>query len=207
MFHQRHLGDEIGGGDELRLGVTPGDHNMQPRPARSQRRDHGTQVKILVAQRDIEFIKDHQRKARIGHQFARLRPCALGRRDIARAILRLPGKPLAHRVPSELIAEFFQRVALGRVPGALDELHHTDAIAAPKHAQRQSKSRGRFSLAGAGVHDEQAFLDGLARDFGVLHGLAVGHLGAMPLAAFVFLCFAHGVSFRSPSAQAASPRP
>src|SRR6516164_7091714 len=30
VLHQRHLGDEVGGGDELRLGVAPGDHHVQP---------------------------------------------------------------------------------------------------------------------------------------------------------------------------------
>ena len=30
MLHQRHLGDQIGGGDQLRLGIAPGDHDMQP---------------------------------------------------------------------------------------------------------------------------------------------------------------------------------
>ena len=111
----------------------------------------------------------------------RFRPGAFGRGDIARAILRLPGEALAHRVPDELIAESRQRVAFGRMPGALDELHHADALTAAEHAQRQSERRRRFALAGAGMDDEQSFLDRLVRDFGVLHGLALGHLGAMPL--------------------------
>ena len=121
------------------------------------------------------------REARIVHQFARLRPGAFGRRDVARAILRLPGEAFAHRVPDDLIAELRQRIALGGVPGALDELHHADPLAAPEHAQRQPESRGGFALAGAGMDDEQALLDGLAGDLGILHGLALGHLGAMAL--------------------------
>ena len=39
MLHQRHLGDEIGGGDQLRLGVAAGDDDVQAGPARGQRRD------------------------------------------------------------------------------------------------------------------------------------------------------------------------
>ncbi len=65
------------------------------------------------------------------------------------------------------------------MPGALDELHHADAVAAPQHAQRQSERRRRFALAGAGVDDEQSLLDRLLRDFGILHRLALRHLGAM----------------------------
>ena len=96
-------------------------------------------------------------------------------------ILRLPGEALAHRVPGDLVAECGERVALGRVPGALDELHHADALAAAEHAQREPEGRGRFPLAGAGMDDEQALLDGLAGDLGVLHRLALRHLGAMAL--------------------------
>ena len=87
-------------------------------------------------------------KLAIGHQFARLRPGPLGRRDVARAILRLPGEALAHRVPDDLVAEPRERVALGRMPRALDELHHADAMAAPQRAQRKSERRSRFALAG-----------------------------------------------------------
>src|SRR5262249_28798107 len=85
----------------------------------------------------------------------------------------------AHRVPLDLVAEAFQRVALGRVPGAFDELHDADPVAAPEHAQREPECRGRFSLAGPGVHHQQALFGGLAGDLGILHGLASFHLGAM----------------------------
>ena len=40
VLHQRHLGDEVGGFDQLRLGVPPGDDDMQIGPARLQGRDH-----------------------------------------------------------------------------------------------------------------------------------------------------------------------
>ena len=52
-------------------------------------------------------------KLRIGHQFARLRPGAFGRSNIAGAVLRFPGKTFAHRVPDNLIAELRERVTLG----------------------------------------------------------------------------------------------
>ena len=87
--------------------------------ARTERGDHGVEVEIVVAQRDIELVENDELEARIVHQFARFRPSALGRGDIAGAILRFPGETLAHRVPDDLIAELRQRVALGGVPGAL----------------------------------------------------------------------------------------
>ena len=120
-------------------------------------------------------------KARIGHQFARFRPGAFGCGDIAGAILRFPGKAFAHRVPDDLIAELCQRVTLGGMPCAFDELHHADALAAAQHAQRKTERGRRFSLAGAGMHDQKTLLDRLAGDFGVLHGFAFRHLGAMAL--------------------------
>ncbi len=97
--------------------------------------------------------------ARIGHQLLRLRPGALGGGDVARAVLRLPGEALAHRVPRHLIAELRQRVALADLPRALDELHDADALAAPEHAQREAEGGRRLALAGAGVDDQQALLD------------------------------------------------
>src|SRR5262249_31480102 len=69
--------------------------------------------------------------------------------------------------------------ALGRMPGALDELHHADPMATPEHAQREPERRRRFSLAGAGVHHQQTLLDRFLGDLGVLHRLALLHLGAM----------------------------
>ena len=53
-------------------------------------------------------------------------------------------------------------------------------MAAPEHAQSKSEGRRRFALAGAGMDDEQTLLDRLFGDFGILRGLALCHLGAMP---------------------------
>src|SRR5580704_10108652 len=98
----------------------------------------------------------------------------------------MSSRALAHRMPDELIAEFCQRIALRRMPGALDELHDANAMAAAEHSQRQPERGRRLALAGAGMNDEQTLLDRLFRDFGILHGFALRHLGAMPLG-FVFI--------------------
>ena len=83
-------------------------------------------------------------------------PQAAGRRDVARAVLRLPGEALAHRAPFDLVGEALDAHALAGLPGALDELHDADAPAAAERAQREPERGGRFALAGAGVDDKQA---------------------------------------------------
>src|SRR5580700_10286065 len=205
VLHQRHLGDKIRGGNKLRLGVAAGDDDVQALAACGERGNHGAEIEIVVAQRNVELVENDEGKARIGHEFARLRPGALGGRDIARAVLRVPGEALAHRVPGDLIAEADERVALGRMPRALDELHDADAVAASEHAQGKAEGRGRFSLAGAGVHDEETLLDRLSRHLGVLHRLAFRHLGAVALGFGLVGRFGHDVSFAAPFTASGRP--
>ena len=57
-------------------------------------------------------------------------------------------------MPRHLIAESLERIALGAVPGAFDELHHPDAPAPSQHAEREPEGCRRFALARAGVDDE-----------------------------------------------------
>ncbi len=130
MLHQRHLGDEVGGLDQCRLGVTPGDHDVQIGPPRGERRKHRCKVEIIVAERDIELIENDEAEAWVGHELLRFDPGALGCGDVAGEILRLPGEAFAHGVPGDLVAERGERVTLGAVPAAFDELHHADAMAA-----------------------------------------------------------------------------
>jgi len=46
MLDQRHLGDEVGGGDKFRLGVAAGDDDVQVGPACGERSDDGGKVEI-----------------------------------------------------------------------------------------------------------------------------------------------------------------
>ena len=57
VLHQRHLGNEIGGLGQLRLGIAAGDDDMKTRPALAQRSDDGVQVEVLIAQRDVELVR------------------------------------------------------------------------------------------------------------------------------------------------------
>src|SRR5690606_10177294 len=119
MLHLAHLGDEIRCLDELLLGVATGDDHVQIAAARGKSRDDRVDVEIFVAQSDIELIQTHESHRGVGHQVERLFPGTLGGRDVARAVLRLPGEALAHRVPLDHVAEAGEGVLLAGVPGTL----------------------------------------------------------------------------------------
>src|SRR5690349_18916917 len=72
VFCQPHLGHQVGNGDELRLGIAAGDHDMQPRPPSGKRRDDRRQVEIVVAQGDIELVENDEAETRVGRQLAGL---------------------------------------------------------------------------------------------------------------------------------------
>src|SRR3984893_467477 len=190
-----HFGHEVRRGNELRLGVAAGDDDMQIGSPPAQRGDHDGEIEILITQRDVELVEDEETERRIGHELGRLRPGALGGRDVALEILRLPGETLAHGVPGHLVAKASQRVAFGAVPSSLDELHHADAFSAPEHAKRKAECSGRFPLARAGMHDEKTLLDLLFRHFGILDRLALGHFCAMALAFGVIEDLGHAPPF------------
>src|SRR5690606_30279080 len=96
------------------------------------------------------------------HRFV---PAAFGRRDVDRAILRVPREAFARDDVLDL-REAAQRRLLAGLPLAFDELHDGDALAVARRAHGQAERRGGFALAGARVDDEQAArADRLARHF------------------------------------------
>src|SRR5262249_23937215 len=99
------------------------------------------------------------------------------RLDVAVAVLRLPGEAFAQRVPFDFGAQPLDRGALAGLPGALAELHYATAKAAAQRAQQQAPGRCRLALALAGMDDQEALLDRLAGDLGILDRLATGHFG------------------------------
>src|SRR5262249_11626020 len=155
------------------------DGDVEVRAVRAQRGDDGVDVEILIAQRDIEFVKDYETKRRIAHEFERLRPGPLRGGDVALEILRFPGEALAHGVPGDLIPKAGERIALCRAPSSFDELHHAHAMTATEHAQREAESGSRFTLARTSVDDEEAFLDCFAGNLGILHCFALRHFVGM----------------------------
>src|SRR4029079_11887846 len=101
-----------------------------------------------------------------------------GRRrcNVALAVLGLPGEALAHGVHGDQVAEFLQRRSLARLPLALDELHDPHWHAMAERAQHHPERGGGFSLALAGVDDEQSLLDRLGGDDLVARRLLLAHL-------------------------------
>jgi len=174
-----HLGHEIGGLDHRRLGVAAGHDHVQIGSPRHQPRHHLIERQIIVAQRDVEFVEHDKVDAGIIEQALRNGPGALAGRDIARLVLRLPGKAFPGGVPDHAVAERFERRLLAGGP-TLDELHHADAPAMAERSQRETEGRRGFALARPGVDHQQALGDGFGRFFGVLDRLAFDHLGAVP---------------------------
>ena len=134
MLDERELSDAIGRLDELRLGVAAGDDDMQAGTSRNERRNDFGKRQIVVAKRDVEFVEHEEADRGIGHHAPGLRPCGARSRNIACAVLRLPGEAFAHRAPFDLGAEAFDGRALACRPCALDELHHANAMAASERA-------------------------------------------------------------------------
>ena len=192
MLDEGEFGDAIGRLDQLRLGVAAGDDDMQAGAPRAKGGDDLGERQIVIAQRDVELVEHEQADRRVRHHTPGLAPRGLGRRDVARAVLRLPGEAFAHRAPLDLGPEAFDAHALAGRPGALDELHDADAKAPPEGAQGKPEGRGRLALAWASVNDEEALLQNRLRgDLRVLHGLALHHLGFVA----VFFVAAHPSAF------------
>src|SRR5208283_133894 len=103
-------------------------------------------------------------------------PRALGRRDVALAVLRLPGEPFAQGVNLDSLARFREERRLSRRDRSLDELVDTDLQSLPEGAERQPQGRCRLSLAGAGIHDEQSLLARRARHFALERFVPADHL-------------------------------
>ena len=106
----------------------------------SERRDDFGERQIVVAKRDVEFVEHEETDRGIGHHALGFRPGGARRRDIARAVLRLPGEALAHRAPLDLVAEALDGHPLARRPRALDELHHANAMATPERRATRART-------------------------------------------------------------------
>src|SRR5690606_17248081 len=107
-------------------------------------------VEIVVAQSNIEFVEHDKADGRVGHEFEGFRPGGFGRGNIAFEVLRLPGKPFAHRMPGNPVAEKRERVLLARMPGALNELHDAHTAPMAEHAKRQAEGSRALAFARTG---------------------------------------------------------
>ena len=174
VLDQRHLGDEIGGGDQRRLGVAAGDDDVQVRRARRQRGEHFVQRQIVVAQRDVQFVEHQQAEVRVAPSVrCALVPGARGGGDVAGAVLRLPGEALAHRVPVDLVAEAVEGVRSPVVQAPL--MNCTTPTRRPRPSMRSARPKAAVDLPLPGPvwTISRPFSIGLGRDLGVLHRLAL----------------------------------
>ena len=180
VLDQRHLGDEVGGLDQLGLGVAAGDDDVQIARLRLQRRHDLVERQIVVAQHDVQLVEQHQPIGRVGDHRLRRFPGGARGGDVAGAVLGVPGKALAHRPAGHEIAKAFERRPLAGAPRALDELDDADPHAVAEAAQHHAEGGGRLALAGAGMDDQQPALLGLGRQHAVARRLAPRHLFVVP---------------------------
>ena len=78
------------------------------------------------------------------------------RLTIAIQVEAFPGKSVPHRKPRQIRRPLSQ-FAFARLPLALDELDHTNPHAMAERTKGGADRSGRFSLAIAGIDQEQAF--------------------------------------------------
>src|SRR3954470_2896133 len=149
MLDQRHLGDEIGDLDQLVLGVAAGEHDMRHRRLlRREEIDNLRDVEIVVAQRDVDLVEHDHAEILVEDQLLGLLPAGAGGRDVAGAVLRLPGKAFAHGVELAEVAEMArEHAALAGIPGALDELHDRAGEAVGATADDHAEGGGGLALA------------------------------------------------------------
>src|SRR5258707_15894208 len=74
VLDQRHLGDEIGRRDQLRLGVAAGDDDVQPLAAGAQRGDDGAENEIFTARRGVVRVEDGDAEGGGGDELERAPP-------------------------------------------------------------------------------------------------------------------------------------
>src|ERR1700709_1137395 len=99
MLDQRHFSDEVGKLNESFLGIAAGQNNVgERRLFFPQERDDLSDIEIVVAQRDVDFVEQHELNIRVPDQFLGFLPARPGGSNVARLVLGLPGKTLAHGV-------------------------------------------------------------------------------------------------------------
>src|ERR1700682_410063 len=175
MFYQSHLGHEIGHLDQGSMRVAAGDDDMLVgRLLVAQKIQHILDRQIFVAQYDVELIQHHHAVTIVADEFFRALPARGGGGDVAGAILRLPGKALAHDVQRRQLRKFRQHPRLAGVPRRrLRKLYDSDGIAMTDMAKHHADRGGGLALAGAGMDDQQALLASFSGHDLVARGLVL----------------------------------
>jgi hypothetical protein len=106
MLGQRHLGHQIGRLDQLGLWrCGPSGRHGSCAAFASAEIDHLVDIKIIVAQRDVDLVQKHELDLGVEDLFLGDAPAVLRRRDIALAVLRFPGEALARDVEPAFFRE------------------------------------------------------------------------------------------------------
>ena len=182
--------------------------------------DHILHVDIAIAQRDVELVEQHHAVIGVADQLFGFFPCASGGGDVAFAVLRVPGKALAHHIDLTDVAKaVLKQLTVRGHPCALDELHQRAGEPVPDAAHDHPEGRAAFTLSGPGVDDDQPLGHGLFRHhlgagrldlrhlFGVALVLvwgAVGHLLSL-LVAYLVACPAYVLHRPQRQRRAADP--
>src|SRR6516162_4846030 len=127
VLDKGHLGHEIRGLDQLRLGVAAGDDDVEVARLGLKRGHNLAERQIVVAQDDVEFVKQYQPVGRVGDHRLRDLPGGARGGDVAGAVLSVPGEALAHRPAGDEIPKAFERDTLPGRPHTLDELDDPNA--------------------------------------------------------------------------------
>ena len=94
VLDQRHLGHQIGGFDEFRLGVAARKADVGHRGFFGQKEIHHlVDIKVVIAQGDVDLVQEDEFDPGIEDLFLCDAPAVLGRRDVAVAVLGFPCKP------------------------------------------------------------------------------------------------------------------
>src|SRR5882757_745159 len=169
----RHLGDQVGGVNQVRVRGPPGDHHVLATRPIAQRGHHLCHVHPPPLHRVGELVEHVQVMLLRGQSALDLRPALGGVRGMVLLGARTtrPGPPGAHLVPlhrpalTGLLmhpAQRGQRPLLADLPpGALHELENTDGPARVPGPQGQAERGGGLPLVLPGVHDQQWLLAAL----------------------------------------------
>src|SRR6266536_908826 len=150
-----HLGDQVGGPEQLGGSIPAGDdHVLEPWPV-AQHVDHLGDVQPAKRHRIGEFVEDQQVEGLVRDAALDLVPAFAGQVGGLLEVAGHPGPAVAHALPGD-VAELLGRLPLANAPLAgLDELVDADPVAACPAAQHDAEGGGRLPLAVPRVDDQQ----------------------------------------------------
>src|SRR6266536_3154624 len=150
-----HLGDQVGGLEQLGGSVAAGDDHVLESGPVAQHVDHLGGVHPAERHRIGELVEDQQVVGLVRDAALDLVPALTGQVGGLLQIAGHPGPAVAHALPGD-VAKLLGRLPLANAPLAgLDELVDADPVAACPAAQHDAEGGGRLPLAVARIDDQQ----------------------------------------------------